>query len=80
MSNSELFAVEFPPQAEIEKALARVTSILRAFLPFPNGTDDRRVHHLPIVEAWLPRGTEAEQLAMATQRDEDEEKTADVLC
>jgi len=63
-TGSELFVVEFPAKAEIEKALARVTSILRAFLPSPNGTDDRRVRRLPVVEAWIPRGAEAEQLVM----------------
>lgn len=63
-SGSELFTVEFPDKAEIAKALARMTSILRAFLPSPSGTDDRRVRRLPVVEAWMPRGAEAEQLAM----------------
>jgi len=63
-TGSELFAIEFPDKPEIEKALARMTSILRAFLPCPNGTDDRRVRRLPSVEAWMPRGAEAEQLAL----------------
>ena len=63
-TGSELFAIEFPDKAEIEKALARMTSILLTFLPSPNGTDDRRVRRLPSVEAWLPRGAEAEQLAL----------------
>jgi hypothetical protein len=63
-TGSELFVVEFPAKAEIEKALARVTSILRAFLPSPNGSDDRRVRRLPFVEAWVPRGAEAEELAL----------------
>jgi hypothetical protein len=62
-AGSELFAVEFPPKAEMEKALARINSMLRAFLPYPKGVDDRRVRRLPVVEAWLPRGAEAEQLA-----------------
>lgn len=62
-AGGELFAVEFPQQAEIEKALARITSILRGFLPSPDGTEDRRVRRLPSVEAWLPRGAEAERLA-----------------
>lgn len=62
-AGSELFAVEFPQQAEMEKALARITSILRGFLPSPDGTQDRRVRRLPSVEAWLPRGAEAERLA-----------------
>lgn len=61
-TGSELFAVEFPPKAEMEKALARINGILRAFLSYPNGKDDRRVRRLPIVEAWLPRGAEADQL------------------
>ncbi len=63
-TGSDLFAVEFPGKVEIEKALARVTSTLRAFLPSPNGTDDQRVRRLPVVEAWVPRGAEAEQLAL----------------
>ncbi len=46
-AGSELFAVEFPQQAEMGKALARITGILREFLPSPNGTDDRRVRRLP---------------------------------
>jgi inorganic pyrophosphatase len=62
-TGSELFVVEFPDQAELAKALARMASMLRAFLPSPNGTDDRRVRRLPLVGAWLPRGAEAEQLA-----------------
>ncbi len=62
-SGSELFVVEFPPEPEIEKALARITSILRAFLPQPTGYDDRRVRRLPLVEPWMPCGAEAEQLA-----------------
>jgi hypothetical protein len=61
---SELFVVEFPHTPEMEKALARITGILRAFLPYAQGTDDRRVRRLPVVEAWLPRGAEAEQLAL----------------
>src|SRR5437764_8899305 len=62
-TRSDLFAVEFPPKAELEKALARINCILRAFLPYAQGVDDRRVRRLPVVEAWLPRGAEAEQLA-----------------
>jgi len=60
----ELFVIEFPHTPEMEKALARITGILRAFLPSPQGTDDQRVRRLPVVEAWLPRGAEAEQLAL----------------
>jgi hypothetical protein len=37
--------------------------MLRAFLPSAKGVDDRRVRRLPVVEAWLPRGAEAEQIA-----------------
>jgi hypothetical protein len=62
-AGSELFAVEFPQQAEMEKALARIAGILRGFLPFSDRTQDRRLRRLPIVEAWLPRGVEAERLA-----------------
>ncbi len=63
-TGSELFVVEFPQKAEIEKALAQLNGMLRAFLPYAQGVDDRRVRRLPVVEAWLPRGAEAEQLAV----------------
>ena len=62
-TGSEFFAVEFPAKAEIEKALAHINGTLRAFLPYSEGERDRRVRRLPTVEAWLPRGAEAEQLA-----------------
>jgi len=62
-AGSELFAVEFPQQAEMEKALARISSTLRGFLPYPDGAKDRRVRRLPTVEVWQPRGAEAERLA-----------------
>jgi hypothetical protein len=61
-SGSELFVVEFPQQPELEKALVRITSILRAFLPRPDGYEDRRVRRLPQVEPWMPQGAEAERL------------------
>ena len=60
---SEWLSVDFPPGPEREKALARITSILRAFLPCADGNTDRRVRRLPVVEAWQPRGFEAEKLA-----------------
>jgi hypothetical protein len=63
-SGSELFAIEFPYNTEMEKALARVTSMLCTFLPSPNRSEDRRLRRLPTVEAWSPRAAEAEQLAM----------------
>src|SRR6266568_1325168 len=62
-TGSELFAVEFPAKLEVEKALARISDILRAFLPYLHGSTDRRVRRLPAVEAWLPRVAEAERLA-----------------
>lgn len=62
-TGSELFAVEFPPKAEMDKALAHLNGILRSLLPYPEGERDRRVRRLPSVEAWFPRGAEAEQLA-----------------
>jgi hypothetical protein len=62
-TGSEFLAVEFPQKAEIEKALAQINGMLRAFLPSAKGVDDRRVRRLPVVEAWLPRGAEAEQIA-----------------
>jgi hypothetical protein len=62
-TGNELFAVEFPSKVEIEKALAHINGTLHAFLPFSEGERDRRVRRLPAVEAWSPRGAEAEQLA-----------------
>ena len=62
-TGSEPFVVEFPQTPEMEKVLARLGGILRAFLPYPQGTADRRVRRLPAVEVWMPRGAEAEQLA-----------------
>jgi hypothetical protein len=62
-TGNELFAVEFPSKVEIEKALAHINGTLHAFLPFSEGERDRRVRRLPAVEAWFPRGAEAEQLA-----------------
>lgn len=61
---SEWLVVDFPPGPEIEQALARIASILRAFLPRPDGNADRRVRRLPVVEAWQPHGFEAEKLAV----------------
>jgi hypothetical protein len=63
-TGSELFVVEFPNTVEVEKALARMMSILHAFLPSADGTNDRRVRRLPCVESWVPRGAEAEQLVL----------------
>jgi len=62
-TGSELFAVEFPSKAEMVKALAHINGTLRTFLPYSEGERDQRVRRLPAVEAWLPRGAEAEQLA-----------------
>jgi len=62
-TGSEIFAIEFPAKAEMEKALAHINGTLRAFLPYSEGERDRRVRRLPTVEVWLPRGAEAEQLA-----------------
>ena len=53
-----------PPEAALLKsAKIEINNILRAFLLYPEGVDDQRVRRLPIVEAWLPRGAEAERLA-----------------
>lgn len=60
---NELFAIEFPQKPEMEKILARLTSILREFLPYPAGVADSRVRHVPVVEMWMPGGAEAERLA-----------------
>ena len=60
---SEWLVVDFPPGLEQEKALARLTSILHAFLPCADGNADHRVRRLPVVEMWQPRGFEAEKLA-----------------
>jgi hypothetical protein len=62
-TGSEYFTVEFPAKAEMEKPLAHMNDILHSFLPYQQGVDDQRVRRLPSVEAWLPRGAEAEQLA-----------------
>jgi hypothetical protein len=62
-SSSELFVVEFPQQPGTEKALAHIQTILGAFLPYSVGRADHRLRRLPAVEAWQPRGSEAERLA-----------------
>jgi hypothetical protein len=62
-AGSEWFVVEFPAGTMTEKALVRVATILQAFLPLAPGQPERRVCCLPVVEAWMPRGTEAERLA-----------------
>lgn len=62
-TGSELFAIEFPQKSEMEKILARLTGILREFLPYPAGVTDRRVRRVPVVEMWMPTGAEAERLA-----------------
>lgn len=62
-TGNELFAIEFPQKAEMEKILARLTGILREFLPYPAGVTDRRVRRVPVVEMWMPGGAEAERLA-----------------
>jgi hypothetical protein len=59
----ELFTIEFPQRTEMEKILARITGILREFLPYPQGKTDRRLRRVPVVEMWMPRGAEAERLA-----------------
>ncbi|HVB23859.1 MAG TPA: hypothetical protein VNG51_18120 [Ktedonobacteraceae bacterium] len=59
---SEVLSVEFPHVLEVEKALAHITALLGAFLPYQDGQPDRRVRCLPSVEAWVPQGAEAEQL------------------
>lgn len=60
---SEALSVEFPHSLEVEKALARITALPGAFLPYQDGQMDRRVRCVPLVEAWIPQGAEAEQLA-----------------
>lgn len=60
---NEVLTVEFPHSMEMEKALARITALLGAFLPYQDGQTDRRVRCLPSVEVWVPQGAEAEQLA-----------------
>src|SRR5579875_2770473 len=59
----ELLTIEFPHKAEVEKALARMRAILHAFLPLADGSKDRRLRRLPVVEIWMPQGTEAARLA-----------------
>jgi hypothetical protein len=63
LTGSEWFVVEFPPGATTEEALARVATVLHAFLPLAPGQQERRVCRLPQIEAWMPRGAEAERLA-----------------
>ncbi|MHB8595684.1 MAG: hypothetical protein ACYDER_02600 [Ktedonobacteraceae bacterium] len=60
---NETLTIEFPHVMEMEKALARITTLLGAFLPYQDEQPDRRVRCLPLVEAWVPQGAEAEQLA-----------------
>ena len=60
---SEVLAVAFPHLAEVEKALAHISTLLVSFLPYQDGQTDRRVRCVPSVEAWIPQGAEAEQLA-----------------
>lgn len=62
-TGEELIAIEFPARAEVEKALAHISSMMRAFLPLADGEHDRRVRRLPTVEMWVPQGAEAERLA-----------------
>ena len=62
-TGSEPFVVEFPHEAEAEKALARLHPMLQAFLPAQDGAHDRRLRRLPEVEIWMPQGAEAERLA-----------------
>jgi len=63
----EALHIAFPDDEISTKALARLVGLLQAFLPraTPDSTgcqDDRRVRRLPVVEAWMPRGTEARRL------------------
>jgi hypothetical protein len=62
-TGSEPFVVEFPHEAEAEKALARLHPMLQAFLPAQDDAHDRRLRRLPEVEVWMPQGTEADRLA-----------------
>jgi hypothetical protein len=62
-AGEEFIAIEFPVNAEVEKALAQIAAMLRAFLPQADGSADLRVRRLPVVELWLPPGAEAEHLA-----------------
>jgi hypothetical protein len=62
-TGSESFVVEFPQEAEAEKALARFYPMLQSFLPSQDGTQDRRLRRLPEVDIWMPQGAEAERLA-----------------
>lgn len=62
-SGSELFVIEFPTTPEAERALRWTIELLHAWLPLQRGYEDRRVRRLPVVEAWIPQGVEAERLA-----------------
>ncbi len=61
-NGSERIVVEFPQIAEVEEAVARMVDLIQAFLPSPEGKEDRRMRRLPVVEVWQPQGKEAEQL------------------
>lgn len=61
-TGAEHFVVEFPVNAEFEKALRHITGIQRAFLPRRDGAQDRRLRRVPHVERWTPQGVEAEKL------------------
>jgi hypothetical protein len=61
-TGSEHLVIEFPQHTETEKMLARVVDLLQAFLPRAEGSSDRRVRRLPVVDIWQPQGAEAEQL------------------
>ncbi len=59
---SELFVVAFPAQAEVEQAMTSIAEILQTFLPLPEEQKDQRLRRLPVVDAWQPRGVDAERL------------------
>ena len=66
-SGQEALDIAFPDDEISGEALVRITSLLESFLPRAPADetgrqDDRRVRHLPVVDAWMPQGTEARRL------------------
>jgi hypothetical protein len=54
--------VAFPADKGNEQALNRVLTVLRAFVPLI-GPQERHLRRLPVIEPWIPQGTEARRLA-----------------
>lgn len=57
----EQLEIAFPADEGSERALARILPLLQAFLPLDSCVD-RRARCLPVIDAWMPRGEEAQRL------------------